>query len=409
MYTGTSGAYSTARAVPTYDEFHVDKSQTFDNLFFEHKHKIMSLCDKLNDANYFKVRGLKRKLTALFIGSSGTGKTATVVALANYLKRVVIYVPIIRIENDGEIEKILYTNTYNGYIIPNHKKIFLFDEIDSFDSNLSLKKIGTDADYLIYGMQMPQMTPRSITKNNIIVTDQKQLNGRPDFEKLLKESDKEEEPKRKFNIGTFLNLLDGTHDQDGMIIIATANNLNRLDPGLYRTGRLTKILFEYMGRNEIAEMIEKYYSVTLSQYQKEMIRNDRIIQNLVLKNTCIEYLESNSELNSELNIDGLIQQLNALEEDIQFDKSNLSNQPNDCNLNHSEYSDGFISPNQSDNLNSQILSAHSSSLNRSLMCVNDFFKNKGSKCVNMAPIEILSDIDSAAEGEGENETCISLD
>jgi SpoVK/Ycf46/Vps4 family AAA+-type ATPase len=196
----------------------------------------------------------------------------------------------------------------------------LFDEIDSFDSNVSLKKtdVDTDTDIDINTCNMPysfqqmqqmlQNIPHTITKNNVIVMDQKQMQSPAGLEKMLNYSEKNDDHKRKFNIGTFLNLLDGTHDQDGMIIIGTANNLNRLDPGLYRIGRLTKISFEYMGRNEISEMIEKYYSVNLTNNQKQTIRNDRIIQNLILKNVCIEHLESNS-----CDIDELIEQINLLQ------------------------------------------------------------------------------------------------
>lgn len=324
MYTGIKAdKYETSFKNLSYDEFKIDKSQTFDNLFFSKKQQIKTLADKLSNIEYYQTKGLKRKISALFIGSSGTGKTATVVALANYLNRVIIYVPINRIDNDGIIEKILYSESYNDYIIPNHKKIFLFDEIDSFDNKMSMKKVDSDRTDLQNGSFIDKDVPfgaameffgmgnigsdkgkKPVTKNNnIIVTDKSQL---PEIEKLINGDSKEDDVSRSFNIGTFLNLLDGTHDQDGMIIIATANHIERLDTSLYRTGRLTKIDFEYMGQNEIKEMIEKYYSIRLTDEEINRIRDDKTIQNLELKNVCITCLEQDVPL------DQLIEEINRL-------------------------------------------------------------------------------------------------
>lgn len=299
-----------------YDEYKIDESQTFENLFLEQKDGIIKMVNTLNNAEYYREKGLKRKFSALFIGESGTGKTATVVALANYLKRVIIYVPINRIEHDGDIEKILYSERYNSYIIPNDKKIFLFDEIDSFESTMSLQKkkqkknqklqkaiirgklaSSNDSDSSDHSQE--NVKEKNITTNNQFIFSDKdklnRMNGMNDMMGSFMPSPK------KFNIGTFLNLLDGTHNQDGMIIIATANKLDGLDAGLYRAGRLTKIIFEHMGRHEIAKMISKYFSAELTKKQVHLIRDDKCIPNLVLKNICIENLETGATVDKVIN------------------------------------------------------------------------------------------------------------
>lgn len=294
-----------------YDEYKIDESQTFENLFLEQKDGIIKMVNTLNNAEYYREKGLKRKFSALFIGESGTGKTATVVALANYLKRVIIYVPINRIEHDGDIEKILYSERYNSYIIPNDKKIFLFDEIDSFENTMSLQKKKKD-------MRRNKSTSsngsansddsreivkeKNITTNNqFIFSDKDKQNLGMNPMAMSNSLASFMQSPKKFNIGTFLNLLDGTHNQDGMIIIATANKLDGLDAGLYRAGRLTKIIFKHMGKHEIAKMIGKYFSAELTKKQIQLIRDDKCIPNLILKNICIENLEAGATIDNVIN------------------------------------------------------------------------------------------------------------
>jgi ATP-dependent 26S proteasome regulatory subunit len=97
-------------------------------------------------------------------------------------------------------------------------------------------------------------------------------------------------------------------DQDGMIIIACANNISHLDPALLRDGRFEVVKFEYMGRNEICEMIKKYYDCKLTDEQHLRIRDDKLIQNLRLKNTCVY------KLKDDISVDDLIDFINSMKE-----------------------------------------------------------------------------------------------
>ena len=207
-----------------YTEHRFDKSQTFDHIFFENKHQIISMIDKLNDPEYFIKNGKKRKVSMLFVGPPGSCKTSAALAIANYTNRVLIQVPISRIKYSREVEKILYSQIYNKYEIPNDKKIILFDEIDTIDFTLKKKH-----------------------ETTILANDQPEnSSGNPTAATAATAADKFS-PNDDFNIGSFLSLLDGANDQDGMIIIATANDISKFDSSLYRPGRLTKIIFDYMG------------------------------------------------------------------------------------------------------------------------------------------------------------------
>lgn len=269
----------TADSQISYSEYKYNKMQTFDNLFFNGKDQMIQQLDNLNNSEYFYKRGLKRKIALLICGPAGSGKTCLVNAIANYLKRLIICAPISRIQSNTCLEKILYSTTYNNSYLKNQDKIILFDEIDSF-SNKNMKKD---------------------SKQNESVMRVEERMHTPDKNEMNKEIN---DP---FDIGIFLSLLDGIHDQDDMIIIATANNISNIDPGVYRNGRLSLINLEYVGRNEIKQIIERYHSVSLTEEQELKIRNDKIIQNLTMKNVC---------LNSIANVEDIISEINKLKEEI---------------------------------------------------------------------------------------------
>lgn len=291
-----------------YKLYDMDKSQTFDNMFFSNKDKIMHDLKRLSNVEFYQNRGIKRKLSYLFVGGSGTGKSCCASAMANFSNRTIIYVPISRITSNTEIEQIIYSNTYNSYFIPNDKKIILFDELDSLIDTEALKKsINKDYD-----------TPKkdSVEKTNIVILTNP--SGNNDDQSVTKIANKPDND--KFNIGMFVSLLDGINDQDGMVIIATANRIDHFDECLYRDGRLKKVEFEQMGKMEIAMMIEKYCDVTLTGNQLDRIRDDKIIQNLTLKNVCIDLVENNKT------IDQIIDKINELEKSVDLPKFNISRQ-----------------------------------------------------------------------------------
>ena len=118
----------------------------------------------------------------------------------------------------------------------------------------------------------------------------------------------------KLNIGMILNILDGNNDQDGMIFIGTANDHKKLDPAIYRNGRMELIEFKYMGRTEIGNMIEYYYKVKLTDTQLSKIRDDRTVQSLNLKHVCLKYIQKKKQ--HEINIDSLIDEINYMFDNV---------------------------------------------------------------------------------------------
>lgn len=123
-----------------YSSFDLDQSQSFDNLFSEVKSKIIDEINNLNDVDFFKENGIKRKISHLYVGPPGSGKTCFATAIAKMTKRSIVYIPISRIKNNSELQNIIYKRETNGVKYEMNELIFLADELDSFENNQKLKK-----------------------------------------------------------------------------------------------------------------------------------------------------------------------------------------------------------------------------------------------------------------------------
>jgi AAA+ superfamily predicted ATPase len=280
-----NGLYNT----PEYNCYDIDKYQTFDNLFFSQKNTIIKNLDKLKDISYFEKYGIKRKACFMFTGKPGCGKTAVASAIAQYTNRSLISIPISRSQFNSEIETIIYKRHYNGFNFKMDEVIFFLDEIDSIER--TFKKINDD--------DAKDIEPfENIVKNNIVKIDE----NFSSISETVKNKNHD-----KLNTGIILSILDGSIDCDGMIIVATANTLEKLDPAIYRDGRLQRIEFDYFGRNEIVEMIEFYYKIKLTDTQKNKICNNKTVQSLTVKNLCISHIDDENVV-----IDNVIDEINEL-------------------------------------------------------------------------------------------------
>ena len=80
-----------------------------------------------------------------------------------------------------------------------------------------------------------------------------------DIDCLFQDRKPNDSAKNYVTFSALLNCLDGLVCKDGMIVIATTNHLNALDPALIRSGRVDKIItLEYIKKKEIIEMFKRF-------------------------------------------------------------------------------------------------------------------------------------------------------
>lgn len=213
--------------------------ENFTNLVNEHSDQFIRDIKRLKDLDYYRKTGLKRKKGYLFYGHPGCGKTATVMAMAIEDNRHIIEIPISRVQKNKEIEDILNMTKINDISFRKDEVIILFDEIDCGGQAFKERDPEKSKD------ESSQSSPADLMKTLISVST---VDTKGD----------------SLNLGMMLSRLDGIGNYNGLIIIATTNHKDKLDPAMYRELRLSPIFFDYSRKEDIIAMIEIFYGNTLS-------------------------------------------------------------------------------------------------------------------------------------------------
>lgn len=295
-FTSTNGTLQYIRS-------NLDTMQTFEHLFFAQKDEILNDIKNFLNIEYYKKFGMKRKLGYLFCGPIGCGKTALVSAITNELSRSLKSMPISLIKTNSSFEKAYSEIKYDAQIIKNDEVVITFDEIDSIETSQNLIKNSQNK-------QKDESSNEKKQDNNaiptIIINNSSGENTKNEVPAHTNISDD------KLNIGIVLSKIDGNEEQDGIVIVATCNDVDNLDPALYRNGRFKLIKLSYVGSTEIAQMIEKYCGIKVNLEQFEKIRNDKTIQTLNIKHLIANYLLEKNFIITFDDIDDIITRINKL-------------------------------------------------------------------------------------------------
>jgi hypothetical protein len=302
--------YNGSDKIPQYGCYDLDKYQSFDNLFFSEKENILKDLKKFtSNTDYYVKHGIKRKIGYLLHGLPGSGKTAIASAISRSLNRTPVYVPISRIQTNYELENILYIRKYNDTYFNTNETIILLDELDSGRKEQKMiKKIKKDKnDKIIENNHDSDFESDNDSKDNNVFNPTIVINNGNDKKdnndtQIIKNDTIDE-----FNVGILLSMLDGNIDQNELVIIATTNDISKLDPAIYRDGRLKLIKIDYVGKIEIVQMIEHYYDIKLTDNQKELICDNKTVPSLTVKNVCLQFVNDDS-----FDINILIDKINDL-------------------------------------------------------------------------------------------------
>jgi hypothetical protein len=278
-----------AKLISDYSNPDSQNYETFDNIFHSNKQKLINDILKLSNIDHYKRTGQKRKKGYLFYGKPGTGKSSTVMALSNFDKRHIIEIQLDRVKTNAEFEEILALDSINDIKICQNNTIYFFDEID-INTKLNKNK----------NPNPPKPDPN--LSLNLISNLNADLNS-------INESD-------KLSMSTLLSRFDGIGNYSGLIIIAATNDISKIDPALYRDGRLNLMYFDYATAIDIKNIIEKYHEIQLSAEQIQQIQQtDKIfphstirakIEDFETPDEFIQYITSENTIANLSNIDSSV-------------------------------------------------------------------------------------------------------
>ena len=236
---------SMQNALPTthllYSKAKFTTNRTFENVFFEEREHVQSRTKFfLDHREWYDRKGIPYTLGFMFHGPPGTGKTSCVKAIANEGRRHIINVQLSEIKTKAQLQHLFFNDelhVYNGlntekYTIPVSERLYVIEDIDAMGDTVLRRE-----------WQKP--TPAA----------QKPKSDEDAWLDRQKESEQE-----TLDLSFLLNLLDGTLEASGRILIVTTNFPERLDRALIRPGRIDMILpFKKCTRRILREMASAFY------------------------------------------------------------------------------------------------------------------------------------------------------
>ena len=261
-------------------------NRTFKNIFFESKQHLENRVNFfMNRKQWYDAKGIPHCLGLLLHGSPGCGKTSTIKAIANVTNRHIININLSKIKSKTQLKSLFYDekiavlekNDVGGnmehYIIPIDHRLFIIEDVDCLDGDLLFrrdkkkekeKKKKQKAKVATPISTIPPTDPASMYAG--LMGGYGSANQPLPSAKNPRKDDEDDDPDDKIDLSSILNILDGTLETPGRILIITSNYPEKLDQALVRPGRIDMIIeFKKCNRAIITEMYESFYEASPNQ------------------------------------------------------------------------------------------------------------------------------------------------
>lgn len=242
----------------TSEKFRSNKQ--FNNMFFEGKDEVLrQISDFINGKEIYRKIGKPYHLGIVLYGEPGCGKTSFINALANELGRSIKEINFSKLKTVDDLERSVTCTEYNSINMDYENAIITFEDIDCATNIVKSRK-------LIDGDNIPLPSEDDIEDGHEsdiknMVKAFKKLSNKKDGEKDGNDwigfcKDKNES---KITLSNLLNILDGSREMPGRIIVITTNRIDWIDEALLREGRIDiRVEMKKIGADLMWKMYENF-------------------------------------------------------------------------------------------------------------------------------------------------------
>lgn len=211
-------------------------SKSFNNVYGNHVDELKERLDLfVNHPEWYMERGIPHSLGIMLHGVPGAGKTSTIKAIAKDTNRHIFNLSLRAFTTQRQLTNLFFNetvtvHTYDGskqtLKIPLNRRVYVIEDIDC-------------------------LTDVVLDRSLIAQPENGAQPAQPDGDALT--------------LSFLLNLLDGVLETPGRILVITSNYPEKLDKAFVRPGRIdVKIEFKHTTRPFILDMINKFYSVSMT-------------------------------------------------------------------------------------------------------------------------------------------------
>jgi len=250
-----------------------ESSITFENSYFHNKNKILKQIDFfLNNKDFYREKGIPYNLGILLYGEPGCGKTRFIKQLINYTGRHAIDIKLNDSFDFVKLKNVIYKEEIKeDYIIPQDKRIIIFEDIDAVGKTFKDRKlldkseksnVPIPPDFKFDDSDVENVDNNTFKKNKPNNLDSK-------FMELMKDKNL-----KNNNLALFLNMIDGINECSGRIIVMTTNRINYLDKAIIRPGRIDLLIeCKKCDKDDIYNLIKNFWDIRVKY---SSIRDDII-------------------------------------------------------------------------------------------------------------------------------------
>lgn len=250
-------------------------NRNLDNVFHERQDELKDRVNFfLDNKEWYDKRGVPYTLGLMLYGTPGTGKSSSIKAVANVTQRHIININLGSIKSQKQLKKLFYdekivvcpdpeTPSRNvELIIPIEKRLFVIEDADALIDSDILKKREDKDDQQFTRIAVPQKRGMSFTNED-------------------------EQEECDLDLATILNIIDGSLETPGRILIITSNHPEKFDSAFIRPGRIDMLIeFKKANRKVIKDMIISFYGLDICgdvKHPRDNMDNSEIEEGILNK------------------------------------------------------------------------------------------------------------------------------